>query len=175
MIEIEVKGYASKDVERRLDKRFELVEERFQIDIYLNHPCRDFRITDEALRLRREIKNSTEKFLLTYKGPRTDPKSKTREEIEVEVSDYERTVNLLKKLGFEQVCTIKKRRKIYRHRDFMISFDEVEGLGLFVEIEKAVLTREDVPRIRDEMITILREIGVQKFERRSYLEMIMNK
>ena len=175
MIEVEVKGYASKDVEKRLDKRFELVEEKFQIDIYFNHPCRDFRITDEALRLRREIRNDTEKFLLTYKGPRTDPKSKTREEIEVEISDCEGVVNLLKKLGFEQVCIIKKRRKIYEYKDFVISFDEVDGLGLFVEVEKSTLRREDVPKIRDEMITILRELGVQKFERRSYLEMIMNK
>ncbi len=36
-----------------------------QVDTYLRHPCRDFRATDEALRIRRIQGNA----LVTYKGP----------------------------------------------------------------------------------------------------------
>ena len=47
-----------------------------QVDEYYAHPARDFAITDEALRLRTE-NNLT---VITYKGPKLDRETKTREE-----------------------------------------------------------------------------------------------
>ena len=51
----------------------------FQRDVYYSHPGRDFGQTDEALRLRVE----NDLTLVTYKGPKLDAGSKTREELEV--------------------------------------------------------------------------------------------
>src|SRR5262245_36384238 len=54
-----------------------------QADQYWNHPARDFARTDEALRLRQV----GEQNWLTYKGPRIDATTKTRQEIEVPLPD----------------------------------------------------------------------------------------
>ncbi|MFN5909679.1 MAG: class IV adenylate cyclase, partial [Planctomyces sp.] len=48
-------------------------------DEYFNHPARDFRQTDEALRIRR----IGGELILTWKGPRLDALSKSRRELEV--------------------------------------------------------------------------------------------
>ena len=45
-----------------------------QVDCYYAHPCRDFAVTDEALRLRRV----GDVNYITYKGPKLDSATKTR-------------------------------------------------------------------------------------------------
>src|SRR4029453_19590505 len=48
-----------------------------QVDQYFNHPAREFAVTDEALRLRQVgVENC-----VTYKGPKIDKSTKTRQEI----------------------------------------------------------------------------------------------
>ena len=49
-----------------------------QVDTYFAHPARDFGQTDEAFRLRR----IGEKNYVTYKGPKIDATTKTRQEME---------------------------------------------------------------------------------------------
>ncbi|RLE83962.1 MAG: class IV adenylate cyclase, partial [Thermoprotei archaeon] len=64
-----------------------------ELDIYFQHPCRDFRRTDEALRVR--IYN--DKLELTYKGPKISDEIKAREEINIELrhEDLQKIVELL--------------------------------------------------------------------------------
>ena len=52
-----------------------------EVDTYLQHPVRSFEQTDEALRVRR----TGPRVFLTYKGPKIDPTTKTRTEIELEI------------------------------------------------------------------------------------------
>lgn len=54
-----------------------------QVDRYFNHPCRDFGVTDEALRLRR----TDDALAITWKGPRLDATAKTRREIELPLAE----------------------------------------------------------------------------------------
>src|SRR5437868_7119625 len=82
-----------------------------QIDHYFRHPCRDFAQTDEALRLR----NVGSDNFITYKGPKIDPTSKTRRELELPLSTgsetVERFTELLGALGFKPVATVSKQRR----------------------------------------------------------------
>ena len=92
-LEIEVKAYADNlaMVEERLKETGAVfISEGGEKDTYFNHPNRNFAATDEALRIRVADKQS----FLTYKGQKIDAKSKTREEIEVVVSDAD-SANLL--------------------------------------------------------------------------------
>jgi adenylate cyclase class 2 len=59
--------------------------EYLQCDEYFNHPCRDFGQTDEAFRIR----SCNGQTKLTYKGPRLDTVTKTREELELEIPSTE--------------------------------------------------------------------------------------
>ncbi len=57
-----------------------------EIDVYYRHPARDFAATDEALRIRRVGPANR----ITYKGPKVDPTTKTRQEIELGPPDQVR-------------------------------------------------------------------------------------
>jgi adenylate cyclase class 2 len=72
---------------------------------------------------------------LTFKGPRQPGALKIREEIEVEVADGERLLNLMKALGLVEVLWYQKRRESWRMSGCRVELDEPPHLGLFVEIE----------------------------------------
>lgn len=121
-------------------------------DIYYLHPCLDLYSRDEVLRLRKRISkiHGEKRYILTYKGKRTFKDGvKSREEIEVYISDFEALNKILEKMGFTILATIVKERMIYRYRDSRISIDNVEDLGIYVEIEGSRRTIHDVlERIR---------------------------
>jgi predicted adenylyl cyclase CyaB len=53
--------------------------------------------------------------------------------------------------------------------------DEVEGLGSFVELEVEVSAddQDEVSRSRDEILKTMNEWGLDRIERRSYLELLL--
>jgi adenylate cyclase class 2 len=176
-IEIEAKAYAKnlKEIERKiLEIGAKLTWEGEQVDTYYNHPNRDFAETDEACRIR-EVK---EKTYLTYKGPKIDSVTKTREEIKVQVEDTSSVSEILLKLGFKEVFIVKKHRKKFLLHEFKICLDSVENLGDFVEIETSVSSEfpeEKVAEIRDNILKIMEEWGLADLERKSYLELLLAK
>ncbi|NPA97955.1 MAG: class IV adenylate cyclase [Crenarchaeota archaeon] len=112
------------------------IEVLHEYDTYLQHPCKDFSQTDEALRLRMMIVSDREKWILTYKGPRKmSGEIKSREEIEVELTEPEKILKILNRLGFKKIASITKKRYKYRYNDCDILLDHVKGLGVFLEIE----------------------------------------
>ena len=82
-----------------------------QVDRYFSHPSRDFGKTDEALRIRR-IGNAV---VITYKGPKLDGETKSREEIEIELPPGDESarqmIELLSALGFQPVGEVCKVRR----------------------------------------------------------------
>jgi adenylate cyclase class 2 len=134
-------------------------------DTYFNHPHRDFRKSDEALRLRL-CQNCS---ILTYKGPRLSGRAKTRVEYEVPVGDMETMRKVLTSLGFIESGRVFKEREKYRLRDIEIAIDSVEGLGDFVELEKRGIDRE---KAEEELFALAIELGLERFETKSYLELL---
>ncbi|MEM1722215.1 MAG: class IV adenylate cyclase [Candidatus Jordarchaeales archaeon] len=176
MIEVEIKYRVPKDsVEQILSRVTSMggvfVGEEIQEDIYFQHPSRNFALTDEALRVRR-VGNKTE---ITYKGPRIDPKSKTREEVKVEVDNFSKTILLFEKLGFLRVAKIVKNRKTYALNEILLHLDDVDGIGFFVEIETIVESESEVETKRNELLLKAEKLGipVEGFELRSYLEIAL--
>ncbi len=171
-MEVEVKGKISKEINPE-DFNWEFCDEVWEEDLYFEHPCRRFGETDEALRVRFSEKGVE----LTYKGPKVDEVTKSREEISVKTS--ENIVSVLEKLGFETVGKIKKKRKIYRKGDLSLFLDEVWGeafgeeiyLGKYLEVEGIGEYEELVDRV----ISEAKKLGVKEFERRSYLELLLSR
>jgi len=123
-----------------LSKECSLKSEVLEIDDYFQHPCRDFGLTDEALRLRRDERKEQVRIYLTYKGPRKTSYMKVREEINIELAsskchDEMMMKILLEKLGFKHIATIEKKRIEYDCKFYIASLDIVKNLGLFVEFE----------------------------------------
>jgi len=166
-LEIEIKAWcASHDAVRsRLESAGALhAETRHEVDIYFNHPGRDFAQTDEALRLR----SVNGRCRLTYKGPKLSAISKARVEHETDSGDLETMKNILLSLGFTVSGTVEKNRSIYHHGGIEICIDDVDGLGTFVELEKKGLLGHG---IEEELYALAAELGLTRFERRSYLEL----
>ncbi|ENN96409.1 adenylyl cyclase CyaB [Methanocaldococcus villosus KIN24-T80] len=172
MIEVEIKVRIKNidEIKKKLEKLgFKFKEKKFQEDIYFNHPQRDFRKTDEALRIR----NDNNTYYLTYKGPKIDNISKTREEIEVRIEDKEKMRKILKKLGFIEVKPIKKTREIYKKNDITACIDNIFGLGYFLELEKPVNSFDEKDKALDELLNILKALNIkrERIIKKSYLEM----
>ncbi len=122
-----------------------------QKDTYLLHPVRDFRETDEALRIRETTVDGDpgeSSVLITWKGPRIDPDAsgrefKTRREIELPVGyrpqDAGKLQELLSVLGFGPAGEVVKRRQLltcrWQNWQVEIALDEVQDLGQFAEVE----------------------------------------
>ncbi len=176
MIEVELKGYADEGVFQRVRGRYRFLRKERHEDTYYAHPCRDFSETDEALRIRIKRFDGHFEALLTYKGPKLDEMSKTRREIEVPITDPDKHREILKALGFSEVMRVHKtREKYYVDKGVVITLDEIEGLGRFVEIEKLTDEEAEIPKTVGELREILESLGVERLERRSYLELLLGR
>ncbi|NPA47538.1 MAG: class IV adenylate cyclase [Thermococci archaeon] len=176
MIEVEVKGYADDGVFSTVRRRFDPIRTERHEDTYFGHPCRDFASTDEALRIRIKRFDGHFEAFLTYKGPKLDDRSKTREEIEVAVEDPDGYSKILERLGFSEVAKIVKTREVYFvEKGVTLALDDVEGLGKFVEAEALTEDTSKVGETVDMLVGLLRSIGVERLERRSYLELLFDR
>ncbi|MBE0478501.1 class IV adenylate cyclase [Candidatus Aerophobetes bacterium] len=167
MLEVEIKAKINKeDVEKKLSMiGAAFVKEEKQIDTYFTHPCVDFKLKDEALRVREAGK----RLFLAYKGAKVDLDTKTRDELEIEVKG--KIFDLLKALGFNEVRRVIKKRGMYSWQGLKIFLDEVENLGDFVEVEAENMDE------KDKIFSLLHRLGisVNSLTRKSYLELIMEK
>jgi adenylate cyclase class 2 len=171
MLEIEIKAYC--DNHEEVIQKIIILGGRFkeriiEHDIYFNHPCRDFATTDEALRIRVADRRN----ILTYKGPKIGEKTKTRFEEEVDFNQLESMKIVLLKLGFTVVDEVVKKREKYYVDDIEICVDEVDALGNFIELEKRGEKKEVV---EEELFNLAKELGLYRFETRSYLELKINR
>ncbi len=168
--EIEIKAYCHSHEEVRkklIDLGGELLQELRENDIYFNHPVRDFRETDEAMRIRQ----SNGDTVVTYKGSRVGEKVKARPEYEMSIGDFHSAVKIFESLGFVKGGVVSKNRELYKCGDFTVVLDRVQNLGDFVEIE---VIGEPSPQLERELIDFAHELGLEKFEKKSYLELLSN-
>lgn len=172
-MEVEVKFKAYDGVENRIKQIAEFVIEKLEEDLYFNHPCRDFKESDEALRVRKD----KEGIKVTYKGAKVDKETKSREEIKLKVDDYDKAIKLFEKLGFKAVREVVKLRKIYRIGDAIICYDEVKGLGKFVEIEIEIEGKANFEIAKQKVFEIAKQLGFDSKDsiRKSYLELLEEK
>lgn len=175
MIEVEIKlplKYPEGARSKLKELGAHLIGAEKQIDVYYNAPHRNLADTDEALRIRFGKDPS-----LTYKGPKLDKMSKTREEIVMPIGDADQTSAILKVLGFDEVAKVIKHRETYRLDDFMITIDHLIDLGTFMEIETAVPDGDDYRFAQDRVFDLLDRLGLRKEDtvRESYLELILDR
>ncbi len=162
------------------------IKREIQRDDYFDHPCRSFEATDEAVRVRHSVPISETGLRedsthgsgeITYKGPKIDTKTKTRIEQSVNVGSVEDARKLLSYLGFKHVATVSKRRVFYQLHDIVVSTDDVAEVGIYIELEKIVLGKELVESARNEVLGLVRRLGLDPATsvRESYLELLLKK
>ncbi|MGM0590171.1 MAG: class IV adenylate cyclase [Halobacteriota archaeon] len=178
MYEVEVKLRADHDAVRaRLDDlgaaHLGVVEQR---DTYYDAPHRDFAATDEALRLRTETRldDGDTVTKMTYKGPLVDDASKSREEFETVLGNPDAGAGILDGLGFEPAAIVEKRRERFELSGMTVTLDAVDGLGEFVEVERAA-PPERLAEVRERAFDVLCDLGLDPEDqiRTSYLGLLL--
>jgi adenylate cyclase class 2 len=181
MVEVEIKYCLPSDntfEPKLLSFEATFVVERQECDRYFNAPDRDFRQTDEALRIRQVLNEVT----LTYKGPKRDLLTKTRTEIEVDLEGAdlaaESMARILTSLGYRPSGVVRKTRRVFHLAlpEFTaeICLDSVAELGAYVELE-IVVAESQVDAARTALLGLAEKLGLGKPERRSYLELILSR
>jgi adenylate cyclase class 2 len=195
MFEVEIKVQISNPVkikekfkENQGVYEFSLIHE----DTYYNMPkgLRDFKKTDEALRLRKSIKfnkrNPRKKqeieYYFTYKGKKLDNLTKTRKELDIRIDSLEKMKELLTHLEFQEVLTVEKNRDLYKVNfkkykiDALIDYLPILKL-FFLEVEVLSGTEEGIEEARNILFEFLSLIGISKEQsiKKSYLELISEK
>lgn len=149
-----------------------------ETDLYFNGEGeRDFRKTDEALRLRRckALPTGACLTLLTYKGPKLDSRSSARTEYETEVGDLDTAERILHALGFHALYTVKKQRTELRSGAVTACLDQVDGLGAYLELETLLSDGEARESAVERLLRLLDALAVSReaLTRASYLELLI--
>jgi len=188
MLEVEIKAYlgeADRPEKERIISRLEALGFKHdhscdEADSYYQAPDRDFRKTDEALRIRIHTEAGVSHALVTYKGPKLDTASHMRHEVETEIPDSKAAAELFAGLGYKAVFTVSKHREVYINSGISVCLDDVEGLGFAIEIEKLISEEAgeaEKSAAREEVLSILDELEISrdKLTMKTYLEMLLNK
>ncbi|MHA2371112.1 MAG: class IV adenylate cyclase, partial [Candidatus Hodarchaeales archaeon] len=121
---------------------------------------------------------------ITFKGPKIDKISKTREELGfiVKGNDVSGVLKVFQRLGFSEVFEICKNRSLWRHpRESLISVDNVDELAPDCYVEAEIISENltDKEQLIEELTGMLTELldcnGELRSERRSYLELVLNR
>lgn len=181
MIEIEIKlPFGNENIEQKLlDENFERGIRRRETDTYFCSKTHDFRTRDEALRIRRSENvgagDATGRVVtVNFKGPKIDPVSMTREELEVEVSDAVVMEEIFRHLELVPVTPVIKERQYYHRGRMTACVDRVENLGKFLELEVLADEEERREDVLRDMWDVLGKLGHDASEtvRTSYLSML---
>jgi adenylate cyclase, class 2 len=149
-----------------------------QLDIYFRHPIRDFAQTDEALRLRQV----GEENCITYKGPKIDPQTKTRRELELPLEPGQKSLDswftMLEILGFTRAGGVSKERTSgsvsWEGGAVQLALDQVAGLGTYLELE--ILAEEELlESAKKRLQSLAGKLGLLRAERRGYLDLVRAK
>lgn len=149
-----------------------------QCDKYFAHPSRDFALSDEALRIRQVGDDN----FVTYKGPKLDAATKTRRELEFPLGAGPQAAaefsEFLEALGFRPVAAVRKRRRLgklaWQQRPFDVAWDNVDQVGTYLELETQA-TAADLDAARGALLALAQSLKLPSPERRSYLEMLLER
>lgn len=164
-MEVEVKFRVNfEDARRKIESLgATFLREELQEDVYFSLPL------PKLLRVRK-LGNLGEVFL-TYKEIKDPGKNEEFDEIEVGVSDFDKTVEIFRRLGFEEDIVVRKKRLVYRLGEVTFELNDVEGLGGFLDIE---VISEDVDDAKRKIWEVAKKLGLsgEDVEPRLYQELL---
>ena len=106
-----------------------------QVDTYFMDTTEQLRKNDCTLRIRRQTIDDEQSTLITFKGPRSDSKFKSRTEHETSVGNAETAEKIFESLGYNKAIVIEKKRRMWSLDGCEVCLDELPQLGCFVEVE----------------------------------------
>ena len=78
------------------------------------------------------------------------------------ILNYSDTGNMLQQLGFEIRAEVMRNRQKLQVEDTVFYLDDVEGLGTYIKLERALGKGENEPAVRQELWDVLRVLGIDE-------------
>lgn len=140
-----------------------------ETNTFFDTPDRALYAQNKGLRVRfmRGLRETSEKTVITFKGPQMMGPLKTRPEHEITVTNPIEAVSFFEAMGYARTLTFQKRRESWKLGECSVELDEVPQLGFFVEIEgpdehvvmeaREALGLADCPIIKTAYTTLLME------------------
>lgn len=127
-----------------------------------------------SLRIRRETTNGKTKISINTKTITRDGDHNSWEEHEVEVSSFDETIAIFKKIGFKVFFTLEKYRSIYQLNDMTICLEDIIGLGPSIEVE-IMIDKPNSLDAKQRIKDFLKNLGVadKQFTKKSITNMLM--
>ena len=160
MIEVEIRAKVDnlEDVKEKLDEFCaSFIKTEKQVDRVFGHPMfldSEIKIIEGGLSAR--IRQINDKAFLEFKeiirkGGGIEVSSK--------LSKVDVGLKLLEKLKFEEAFIVSKLRQSFSYDGFEICLDNVDKLGMFIEIEKMVESSKEIDSAREGCVELLNKLS----------------
>ena len=163
-IEIQVRIQNSETLKTFLEKEADFISENRQIDEYFTPAHKNF-VAAKPIEEWFRIRDEKGKYTINYKkwiyengiGIYAD-------EYETEIGDKETGRKICISLGMKPLIVVDKTRRKYLYKDYEVAFDNVTGLGNFVEVEYKGKSSVDPKEETSKMIEFLKSQNCGKIE-----------
>ncbi len=163
-IEILVNFDNSKEEVLEILKSFEKVNKKRIVDVYYYDelrnnlkPEKDTRV-NEIFRLRKKDDVS----ILTYKKNYFDDKTWLySDEYETTIGEYEVLENIISMLGLKELIKLDNTRTTYKYDKYEIVLDELNEVGIFLEVEVMANPEEDHIKIKKDIYNFIKSLGLK--------------
>ena len=163
-IEVEVAFDNSKEEVMKILSKFDFIGEKEICDTYYFDSLRKNLQPEDDLRLSEtfRVRRNKDKCFLTYKKQHFNKKLWIySDEYETKVEDYDIIKKIIEMLGLEVLIEVNNRRRVYKYKDFEIELEDVENLGIFIEVEKLINTNDEEMVIKNEIRDFIRSLGLK--------------
>ena len=166
MKEIEVEVTFDNKLEEviKILSKFEFKGEKEIYDTYYFDPLRKNLQPEPNLRLNENfrVRRYEEWCFITYKKQHFEGKSWIySDEYETKVEDYDVMEKIVEMLGLEPLISVHNKRRVYRCDEYEIELEEVENLGVFIEVERMSNTSDDEMKIKEEIRDFIRSLKLK--------------
>jgi adenylate cyclase class 2 len=119
---------------------------------------------DGILRECFRLRNKNNEYYLTYKINQFEDSGDWlySEEHEIKISDFDTAVNIINNLGLKKLVEVKSHKNYFVHDNYEIILEQVENLGLFLEVE--IINSEnttDVKKSKSEIWKFMQSLNLK--------------
>lgn len=122
------------------------------------------------------VRQNGNQYIFTVKRRQTVRGIESNLEMEWGIKSIAPWRSLLKKLKMKPLVRKYKKSLIFRWKGFSIELNHVRKLGYYLEIEKTVALKSEIPKAKNDLIALYRQLGysAKQFEPRPYLQLLEN-
>lgn len=157
MIEVELRGFLSKNQYLELSSRLKAEADNFEDDDKYAH---FFKYENGILKIVDEVSKNQKKISLKVGN---ELSINGLHEVEVylkDQDDFNLSLEMFKLLGFETESEIHQKRTNYMYKDTVISLKYTESWSYHFEIEKVVAEESDVNEAKRQIKDVCKELGI---------------